>query len=394
MSQELEEVSENSVWFTACAAAQHETFASLAPDTSGTTIRASLPSGLSGEAFRIVLAERYGERTIRYDNITCAVNGEYLRVRFNGETSVSIEARSTVYSDMLRLPIRSGDNVDLWLHNDTETSSTSCCLIGQTHSDCGDFCGEDFVPKISKETMPNGDVVEEKLVSVVGLQVRAPADAEKSTIVAFGDSITKMGYWVTPLREKIRLANKEYALVNCGIGGNRLLYDTHFPVAPQMQMFGLSGLARMKWDLLDLPGVKLTLLALGINDISQPRPGSMNPPVEERCTTEELIAGYRQFISRAKEAGIKVIGCTITPFGGYESFSEETEAIRVAANKWILESGEFDGIIDFASAICDSTNPAFMAKEFDSGDHLHPGEQGGNAMAEAVDLEELLLLAR
>ena len=34
--------------------------------------------------------------------------------------------------------------------------------------------------------------------------------------------------------------------------------------------------------------------------------------------------------------------------------------------------------------------PSRMAVAYDSGDHLHPGDAGNRAMAEAVDLEILL----
>jgi lysophospholipase L1-like esterase len=58
-------------------------------------------------------------------------------------------------------------------------------------------------------------------------------------------------------------------------------------------------------------------------------------------------------------------------------------------NQWIRTSGAFDGIIDFDAALRDPANPARMAKQYDSGDHLHPGTAGHKAMADAVNLKLL-----
>ncbi len=59
---------------------------------------------------------------------------------------------------------------------------------------------------------------------------------------------------------------------------------------------------------------------------------------------------------------------------------------RKAVNQWIRTSKAFDGVIDFEKAVRDPKNPDRVRAEFDSGDHLHPGDAGYQAMGEAVDL--------
>lgn len=54
------------------------------------------------------------------------------------------------------------------------------------------------------------------------------------------------------------------------------------------------------------------------------------------------------------------------------------------------ESGAFDAIVDFDAALRDPEHPARLIPAFDSGDHLHSGDEGNRAMAEAIDLETLL----
>ena len=86
-----------------------------------------------------------------------------------------------------------------------------------------------------------------------------------------------------------------------GIGGNRVLRDGS----------GASALARLDRDVLSQSGVKWLMLLEGINDIGR----EARVPAEA-VTADELIAAYKQIIERAHTHGIKVIGCTLTPYGG------------------------------------------------------------------------------
>jgi lysophospholipase L1-like esterase len=51
-------------------------------------------------------------------------------------------------------------------------------------------------------------------------------------------------------------------------------------------------------------------------------------------------------------------------------------------------------VIDLDAALRDPADPSRMAAAYDSGDHLHPGDAGNRAMAEAVDLEVLEVRGR
>ncbi|MES5048715.1 hypothetical protein ABVB72_26020 [Rhizobium nepotum] len=54
------------------------------------------------------------------------------------------------------------------------------------------------------------------------------------------------------------------------------------------------------------------------------------------------------------------------------------------------ESVAFDAIVDFDAVLRDPAHPARLTPIFDSGDHLHPGDEGNQAMVEAIDLDALL----
>jgi lysophospholipase L1-like esterase len=175
------------------------------------------------------------------------------------------------------------------------------------------------------------------------------------------------------------------SVLNAGISGNRVL--TNSPC------WGVNALARLDRDVCSQTAVRAVILFEGTNDIGQPdTPTAPLPPQVAPClsrsqiTADELIAGYKQIIAQAHARGLKIFGATILPYQGFGGWTQQGEAKRIAANSWIKTAGNFDGIIDFAAAICDPANSQRMNPKYDSGDHLHPGPAGHEAMGNAVDL--------
>ncbi|WP_049475907.1 SGNH/GDSL hydrolase family protein, partial [Stenotrophomonas maltophilia] len=77
-----------------------------------------------------------------------------------------------------------------------------------------------------------------------------------------------------------------------------------------------------------------------------------------------------------------------TPLDDY--YHPDKDALRRQLNAWLRTDGPFDAVIDLDAALRDPADPSRMAAAYDSGDHLHPGDAGNRAMAEAVDLDVLL----
>ncbi len=218
---------------------------------------------------------------------------------------------------------------------------------------------------------------------LAGIDVAGARDA--ATIVAFGDSITD-GYSTTPgadtpwpsiLARRLAAARDgaPRAVINMGISGNRVLREGA----------GSSALARFDRDVLSRAGVRWVLLLEGINDISFSAIAGL--PASEKTTTDELIAGYRMLIARARSAGLEVIAGTLTPYEGVPTWSADGERMRQQVNDWIRTSGEFDSVIDFDAALRDPQRPTRLQSAFDSGDHIHPNDAGNQAMAAAIDLD-------
>jgi lysophospholipase L1-like esterase len=234
--------------------------------------------------------------------------------------------------------------------------------------------------------------------SILVSAVLVPAEPSQRLVVAFGDSITDGDQstldadhnWPSDLIRRLRNSpeGSNVAVVNEGIAGNRLLGDCFMA---SVGCFGVSALARFEKDALALPGVTHVVLLEGVNDIgfagAKLGDGYLADPADVR-TPEDLIAAYRQLISRAHANGVKLIGATITPFEGVDIpgyYSESKEATREAVNKWIRTSGSFDGVIDFDAVLRDPDHPSRLLPRLASKDHLHPNDLGYEAMVEAID---------
>jgi lysophospholipase L1-like esterase len=108
-----------------------------------------------------------------------------------------------------------------------------------------------------------------------------------------------------------------------------------------------------------------------------------------------IIPVYEQLILQAHEAGLKIYGATLTPFGGSNAIyggdygTPADEQQRQLVNAWIRTSGAFDRVIDFDKAVRDPANPTQLLPAY-VGDPLHPNDAGYQAMANAVNLDAIL----
>ena len=89
----------------------------------------------------------------------------------------------------------------------------------------------------------------------------------------------------------------------------------------------------------------------------------MDAPGQD-VTADQIIAGHRLIILRAHALGLRVIGGTLTPYGGATSpirYPAGGERKRDAVNEWIRMSDAYVGAIDFDRAIRDPAHPASLA---------------------------------
>jgi lysophospholipase L1-like esterase len=342
---------------------------------------------LGGRRARVTLSNAFGNAPLKVGAANIAlrssesgiVAGSGRALMFNGKPAVAIPQGAQMISDPVDLNVpQLGDLViSVYVPGDSGQLTTHATGLHTTYIAKGNVTAE---PTLSDTTTTRS------YYWLSAVDVMAPADA--GAIVAFGDSITDGATstndsdrsWPSVLAARLLSSPgaPKLAVLNQGISGNRLLTDGA----------GVSALARFDRDVLGMSGVKWLMVMEGINDIGGTTSTRANTP-QTPVTPDELIAVMKQMIERAHAHGIKVIGCTLTPYEGAGYYSEKGEEIRQSVNRWIRTSGAFDLVLDFDKATQDSANPRTFKATFNNGDHLHPNDTGYKAMADSIDLKIL-----
>ncbi|MGP4052102.1 SGNH/GDSL hydrolase family protein [Streptomyces sp. 2A115] len=345
------------------------------PDRS---YRLVVRTSVAGDDLRIRLSNAFGDRPVTFDSVysgiqqdgAALVRGTNRRLTFGGARSVTVPAGATAYSDPLPGRLPAAANLVVSLHTpDAAGPATGHSMAMQTsYAADGDHTGEESA---SAWTDPIGSWFYLDAVSV-------GTPATTGAVVALGDSITDGWQSTTDLNRRWpdylarRLQKADTAVkgvANEGISGNKVLADGA----------GQSALNRLDRDVLSQPGVRTVFLFEGVNDIK----------AHTGVTAQDLIAGYREIISRVHAAGKCVVGATVAPFKGWYEWDAAAESVRQNVNQFIRDSGEFDGVTDFDRILRSPYDRERMLPVFDGGDHVHPNDKGMQAMADAVDLTGL-----
>jgi lysophospholipase L1-like esterase len=357
---------------------------SLAPeDYPNATLRQVVRVSIGGDTLRVKLSNLFGTQPLTIDAARIAVSAEPSTPRidpatdrpltFSASARVTIPAGGETWSDPVALKVEPLAHLAISLHYPAAPSvqtghpgsrATSYILPGD-HTAATDLPGAKTI---------------DRWFQIAGVDV---ASREASAIVAFGDSITD-GYGVQPntnlrwtdgLIE--RLKGKNIAVLNLGIGGNRVLADG----------LGPSGVSRFDRDVLSQSGVTHFVILEGVNDLGvlnrdQSKDGSANARM-----AQDLISAYANMVAKARAKGIKAIGATILPYSGsaYYHPPAEAEAARQTVNAWIRAPGNFDAVIDWDAALRDPARPTHLLPAYDN-DGLHPNLAGYKAMADAIPL--------
>ena len=354
---------------------------------SNHTLRMIPRVSVGGSRLRVRISNAYGTRPLAigaaYVGLRSTgpgvVPGSNRQLSFGGEGSTTIAAGALIVSDPVDLAFGPLADLAVSVHLPGDLP-TSFGITGryarQTNyiSPPGNFAAE--------EVMPVGRLTDDWYF-VSGVDVVAPR--ETGAVVAVGDSLTDANIsthdghhsWPSQLARRLmaRQSGRSMAVMNQGLGGNRILHDIR----------GDSGLRRFDRDVLAQAGVTHTIIMLGTNDLRN-RPGKL----EEEVTAPQMIAGLKQFAVRGQARGITVIGSTLTPFEN-ETFlpgawNPRREAVREAVNEWVRKTDLFDAIVDFDLALRDPDHPSRMLPIYDCGDHLHPSDMGYRAIGDAIDL--------
>jgi lysophospholipase L1-like esterase len=380
-------------------------FAIPSADTgvSDQTFRLTVRPDIWGPQARIRLSNVFGDQPITFDDIeiglqTSGANvlpGSSRPVTFDGRARITIAPGQASVSDGVALPFAQhpddpmligrklavsfhivGDSGKLTWHAKALTTSY---LTGPHTGGHAQDVGEAAFPYSTTSWffLDEVDVV-----------------ANARVIVAFGDSITDGtastingdDRWPDVFSRRLHESyGARFAVVNEGIGGNRVIGPTDY--AQHAFAGGPSARERLQRDLISLPGVAAVIWLEGINDFHI---GGDTP--------EAVIEGVRQTVAHLRKSipGVRILMGTLTsalhstnPTAG----TPEVEAKRQAYNRFIRTTDIFDGIVDFDTATLDSATGELKAEYQPNssiggpGDKLHPNRAGYAAMARAIDLK-------
>ncbi|MBC8027553.1 MAG: SGNH/GDSL hydrolase family protein [Steroidobacteraceae bacterium] len=353
------------------------------------TIRHIAHTSVGGRRVRVRLSNLFGTQPLRVGATQIALRraesaiypATNRRVTFSGQPSVLIPAGAVALSDSVELDVPADADlaVSTFLPQPTGLATFHEVTMQTSYiSGAGNFASAVEIP----DATPTDATFFVTAVEVL------PSNSI-GTLVAFGDSITQGAgsakdqnhTWPDRLSERFNSnpSRPRLAVVNQGVGCGRILWD----------LCGPSALARFDRDVLATTGVSHVIVHLGINDIMIPTSlAAFGKPeyLAQLATAQDIVGGLHQLAIRARAAGLKVYGATITPFGSSPFpgiFTPENEAKRQAVNRWIRTGGSFDGVIDFDAVVRDPANPTRLLPLYDA-DGVHITDAGYQAMANAV----------
>ncbi|MFJ6749749.1 MULTISPECIES: SGNH/GDSL hydrolase family protein [unclassified Streptomyces] len=371
-------------WSAAAAAAEPGTLDGYA----GMSIRNVVHTSVGGSSARIQLSNLYGTRPLPVSHASIALAaapsnptaaaGSMRRLSFGGRPAVSIPAGGAVSSDPVRLNVPHDADLLVTTYSPSPSGpATYHPYARQTSYLARGDRAEDATGAAYTEQSPYWRYL-------TGVDVWSTE--ARGTVVAIGDSITDgitstagaNHRWTDFLAARLRNepGAPRYGVLNQGISGNRLLVNgSRF--SPNN---GPSVLSRLDRDALARTGVRAVVVEIGLNDLFK-SPRQLDP--------QKIVAGMRQIVNEAHARGLRVTGSTLTPFGGHRGYSALLNSVREQVNHIIRSGSVYDEVVDFDKALRDPAAPVRLRPVYDSGDHLHPSDEGFRAMAEAVNLKHL-----
>ncbi|MYY02733.1 MULTISPECIES: SGNH/GDSL hydrolase family protein [unclassified Streptomyces] len=326
-----------------------------ARDQSRRTIRNVVHTSVGGTQARVTLSNLFGTRPLLIDHVTVDTRP----VTFDGAPSVTVAAGRQTVSDAVVVPVSA--DADLVVTLRTPTAEGPVTAHPNSHQ-----------TSYTEDERGTWSTTQWRYLTAVDVR----GGAATATLVAFGDSLTAgtgsttdaNTRWPDTVADRLR---GRYAVVNQGIGGNRLLREGIGPRA----------LDRFERDVLGISGAKTVVIALGVNDIQA---------FPQETDAMRITGALRTLTERAHARGMKVIGATLMPYQGYATWTPAQDAVRERVNAEIRAGGVFDEVLDSDLALRDPDHPRRLRPAYDAGDHLHLNDAGYAHLGALVDIDALL----
>ncbi|WP_036969103.1 GDSL-type esterase/lipase family protein [Promicromonospora kroppenstedtii] len=338
------------------------------------TVRIRVAASIGGERLRVNLSNRFGSVPLLVGRAAVQVDGRASSLLFGGLPSAEIPPGGELVSDPASVSTTAGDaiDIDIYLPHTCEITTGNIAAATWCLSETGDHSGSSQFPgrHAPAVPLPAGGSVPAPTPLLRGVDVSRAVPAP--VVVCLGDSITAAGW---PERAAKRLRGRQIAIVNRGIGGNRL----RLPGAgPMGALYGISGLERFDRDVLEVAGRTHVVVALGTNDLGHP---GQVAPEDELPTAGQLIHALEEVGTRARDAGLSVFYASITPFLPAVGYDHEREGRRRSVNDWVRAQS---GVLDFDATLRSDGAESELDPRYDSGDHLHPSDRGLDRIADVA----------
>jgi lysophospholipase L1-like esterase len=287
-------------------------------------------------------------------------------LKFKGNPSVTIDAKSEVYSDPVAFDLKPNMRLAITTYyGQCETSSTMTHHYGSRT--------DSYILIGNKATDANfsGATVVERWYTIAAIDVLAPKSS--ASIGVIGNSITD-GYglhgglqnrWTDVFSEKLLKSpgTSQVGVLNLGIGATLVTGASNG---------AKSGVDRFDHDVLQQAGVKWVVIYYGINDINA------------NVSSTTITNGFKSMITAAHAKNMKVFGATITPVNENSYYSAAHEKVRSDVNAWIRTDPSLDGFFDFDKIIRNPSDTTRLQQQY-SNDWLHPNASGLKALGESID---------
>ncbi len=355
----------------------HTNISTVTPRYRNRTMWLTVLTAVSGDRIRLRFSNKEGCTKLQIvQAAVCVDGGARQPVLFSGKERLQLEIGEECRSDEIPISVARGQNLSVLAAFRGDVTSGNCIRAHVQCSKDGNFV---CAPQMAISRRGLLDSYWGNLPGIPAIAaVEVLTDAKPEVIACFGDSITQQSTWTVPLGRMLNSDGYRAIVLNAGIGGNRLLLG---PPEPALRVFGPAGRERFERDVLGIEGITAVILAMGTNDI-----GWIRKPEEIKTAgADAVFAELKSLADKAHEKGLRVYGATLTPRNGSLDYGPAQERERLRLNELIQSEGCFDGVIDFAQAAADASDPGILALYCDSGDHLHPSTLGGEKMAACAE---------
>ena len=374
---------------------------------SRSTIRVEVPVTAEGSYLRFKFSNEFGKSALTINELTVArtqgsgkaaiVSGSAVPITFSGNTSVTIPAGETIWSDDIYFPTSALESISVSMYFRTLSYISSTGLSnGRTFlgkkvlsSTRSSQAYADALTSPSEINISSGTITYHTIPFLANIDTYT-GDPYACSAVFIGDSTLVNNTYLHYAERLVDAGFDHIGVVNEAIIGNKLLSKGTGLIG---NLYGPSLLDRFYRDALDLAGVKYVFVKIGLNDILHQFAKSMANDVL-KCSTDDIINGYKNLVTMAYERGIKVYFFTKSPWKGYSraflgqsndlAWCQEAQDMCDKLDEWIRNNNFADGYID-CHALANPADENALCPSFTL-DGAHLTEMASIALADLIPL--------